>query len=207
MKFINEGKFINKTRQNEAIQSNMKRTKGTKKQSEVTKTSLKSTSYFTFKNRSRSYNPQPWFCKKKSIYLVEMKTCLPAPKYENSLPDACVQWQMVHLCDVYNQRFWGSKRRVLHLKFPKIEGLNVCLRCFSTLNVGGQMVFHIFCFHHNQIRRQVWINACGNGHHFQINQLLFNVSLQEARAINSQLVKGKRMSLLSATMELNNLVS
>ncbi|KAG0581265.1 hypothetical protein M758_4G242300 [Ceratodon purpureus] len=44
--------------------------------------------------------------------------------------------------------------------------------------------------------------AGGDGHHFRVVQLPYNLSLQDAATLNSQVVKGKRMSLLSAAQKL-----
>lgn len=44
--------------------------------------------------------------------------------------------------------------------------------------------------------------AGGDGHHFRVIQLPYNLSLQDAATINSQIVKGKRMPLLSAAQQL-----
>lgn len=46
------------------------------------------------------------------------------------------------------------------------------------------------------------MDAGGDGHHFRVIQLPYNLSLQDAATINSQIVKGKRMSLLSAAQKL-----
>lgn len=42
----------------------------------------------------------------------------------------------------------------------------------------------------------------GDGHHFRVVQLPYNLSLQDAATTASQIVKGKRMSLLSAAQQL-----
>lgn len=42
----------------------------------------------------------------------------------------------------------------------------------------------------------------GAGHHFHIVQVPYNLSLQEAAKMSTQIVKGKRMSLLSAAQQL-----
>ena len=46
------------------------------------------------------------------------------------------------------------------------------------------------------------MDAGGDGHHFRVIQLPYNLSMQDAATINSQVVKGKRMSLLSAAQTL-----
>ena len=46
------------------------------------------------------------------------------------------------------------------------------------------------------------MDAGGDGHHFRVVQLPYNLSLQDAATLNSQVVKGKRMSLLSAAQKL-----
>lgn len=42
----------------------------------------------------------------------------------------------------------------------------------------------------------------GDEHHFRVVQLPYNLRMQDAATINSQLMKGKRMSLLSAAQQL-----
>lgn len=46
------------------------------------------------------------------------------------------------------------------------------------------------------------LSAGGDDHHFRVIQLPYNLSIQDAATINSQVVKGKRMSLLSAAQQL-----
>lgn len=46
------------------------------------------------------------------------------------------------------------------------------------------------------------LSAGGEDHHFRVIQLPYNLNIQDAATINSQVVKGKRMSLLSAAQQL-----
>lgn len=46
------------------------------------------------------------------------------------------------------------------------------------------------------------MGAGGDEHHFRVVQLPYNLRMQDAATINSQLMKGKRMSLLSAAQQL-----
>jgi len=49
----------------------------------------------------------------------------------------------------------------------------------------------------------VWVEAGGEGHHFRVIQLPFNLSLTEAETAATQIVNGKQMSLLDAAQQLN----
>lgn len=55
---------------------------------------------------------------------------------------------------------------------------------------------------YNQVKKLVWLGAGGDGHHFRVVQLPYNLSMQDAATINTQVVKGKRMSLLNAAQKL-----
>lgn len=46
------------------------------------------------------------------------------------------------------------------------------------------------------------MGAGGDGHHFRVIQLPYNLSLHEAATLNSQVVEGKRVSLLTAAQKL-----
>jgi hypothetical protein len=47
------------------------------------------------------------------------------------------------------------------------------------------------------------VEAGGEGHHFRVIQLPFNLSLTEAETAATQIVNGKQMSLLDAAQQLN----
>jgi hypothetical protein len=47
------------------------------------------------------------------------------------------------------------------------------------------------------------VEAGGEGHHFRVIQLPFNLSLTEAETAATQIVNGKQMSLLDAARQLN----
>jgi hypothetical protein len=47
------------------------------------------------------------------------------------------------------------------------------------------------------------VESGGEGHHFRVIQLPFNLSLTEAETAATQIVNGKQMSLLDAARQLN----